>query len=212
VAVVRVGLTGGIGSGKSTVARLLAGHGAAVVDADAIAREVVAPGTPGLVAVLAEFGPAVRAPDGSLDRPALARIVFADADADADADGGALRRLNAIVHPLVAARRAELIGALPPDAVVVEDVPLLAENGLAGGYDLVVVVTAPADLRVERLRADRGMSGAEARARMSAQATDAQRAEIADVLIANDGSPADLAARVDAVWRGRIAPLAAVPD
>jgi dephospho-CoA kinase len=208
VAVVRVGLTGGIGSGKSTVARLLAGHGAAVVDADAIAREVVAPGTPGLVAVLAEFGPAVRAPDGSLDRPALARIVFADADAD----GGALRRLNAIVHPLVAARRAELIGALPPDAVVVEDVPLLAENGLAGGYDLVVVVTAPADLRVERLRADRGMSGAEARARMSAQATDAQRAEIADVLIANDGSPADLAARVDAVWRGRIAPLAAVPD
>jgi dephospho-CoA kinase len=204
VAVVRVGLTGGIGSGKSTVARLLAGHGVAVVDADAIAREVVAPGTPGLAAVLAEFGPAVRAPDGSLDRPALARIVFADADA--------LRRLNAIVHPLVAARRAELIGALPPDAVVVEDVPLLAENGLAGGYDLVVVVTAPADLRVERLRADRGMSAAEARSRMAAQATDAQRAEIADVLIANDGSPADLTARVDAVWRGRIAPLAATPE
>jgi dephospho-CoA kinase len=201
VAVVRVGLTGGIGSGKSAVARLLAEHGAVVVDADAIARAVVAPGTPGLAAVLAEFGAAVRAPDGSLDRPALARIVFSDSDA--------LRRLNAIVHPLVGARRAQLVDAAPPGAVLVDDVPLLAENGLAGGYDLVLVVTAPEQVRVERLRADRGMTQAQARARMAAQATDAQRAEIADVLIANDGSPADLAARVDAVWRDRIAPLAA---
>jgi dephospho-CoA kinase len=206
--VLRVGLTGGIGSGKSAVARLLAGHGAVLVDADLIAREVVAPGTPGLAAVLAEFGPGVRAPDGSLDRAALARIVFADADADADAD--ARGRLNAIVHPLVAARRAELVEAAPAGAVVVDDVPLLVENGLAGGFDLVLVVTAPAQLRVARLRSGRGMAEAEARARMAAQATDAQRAEVADVLIANDGSLADLAARVDAVWRDRIAPLAAV--
>jgi dephospho-CoA kinase len=199
--VVRVGLTGGIGSGKSAVARLLAEHGAVVVDADAIAREVVAPGTPGLAAVLAEFGTGVRAPDGSLDRPALARIVFAD--------GAALGRLNKIVHPLVAARRAELVDAAPPDAVVVDDVPLLAENRLAGAFDLVVVVTAPEAVRVERLRAGRGMTEAAARSRMDAQATDAQRAAIADVLIGNDGSLADLAARVDAVWRDRIAPLAA---
>lgn len=198
----RVGLTGGIGSGKSEVARLLARHGAVVVDADAIAREVVAPGTPGLAAVLAEFGAGVRAPDGSLDRPALARIVFADT--------AALGRLNAIVHPLVADRRAELVAAAPAGAVVVEDVPLLVENGLAGGFDLVLVVTAPERLRIERLRA-RGMADAQARARMAAQATDAQRAAAADVLITNDGSLADLAARVDALWRDRIAPLAAGP-
>jgi dephospho-CoA kinase len=199
--VVRVGLTGGIGSGKSAVAWLLAGHGAVVVDADAIAREVVAPGTPGLAAVLAEFGTGVRAPDGGLDRPALARIVFADRDA--------LRRLNAIVHPLVAARRTELVRAAPPDAVVVDDVPLLAENRLAGAFDLVVVVTAAEDVRVERLRTGRGMTEAEARSRIAAQATDAQRAAIADVLVGNDGSLTDLASRVDAVWRDRIAPLAA---
>jgi dephospho-CoA kinase len=197
--VVRVGLTGGIGAGKSAVARLLAGHGAVVVDADAIAREVVAAGTPGLAAVLAEFGAAVRAPDGGLDRAALARIVFADADA--------LRRLNAIVHPLVAARRAELVDAAPPGAVIVDDIPLLAENRLAGGFDLVLVVTAPEQQRIERLAAGRGMAEAEARSRMAAQATDADRAAVADVLIANDGPLADLAARVDEVWRDRIAPL-----
>jgi dephospho-CoA kinase len=193
-------LTGGIGSGKSAVARLLAGHGAVIVDADAIAREVVEPGTPGLAAVLAEFGAGVRAPDGSLDRPALARIVFADP--------AARRRLNAIVHPLVGARRAELVSAAPPGAVVVDDIPLLAENGLGAGFDLVLVVTAPEPVRVRRLRADRGMTDDEARSRMAAQATDADRAAIADVVIDNSGTPADLAARVDALWRDRIAPLA----
>lgn len=198
--VLHVGLTGGIGAGKSAVARLLAEHGAVVVDADAIAREVVGPGTPGLAAVLAEFGPGVRAPDGGLDRPALAEVVFADADAR--------RRLNAIVHPLIAARRAEIVDAAPPDAVLVDDIPLLVENNLAGGFDLVVVVTAAEQVRIDRLSADRGMTEAQARSRMAAQATDAERAAAADVLISNDGSLADLAARVDAVWRDRIAPLA----
>ncbi len=197
----RVGLTGGIGSGKSAVARLLAGHGAVVVDADAIARAVVGPGTAGLAAVLAEFGPAVRAADGGLDRPALAGIVFADP--------AARQRLNAIVHPLVATRRAELLGAVSADAVVVDDIPLLAENNLADGFDLVLVVTAPEPVRVRRLRADRGMTEEEARARMSAQASDAERAAIADVLIDNAGTPDDLATLVDALWRDRIAPLAA---
>jgi dephospho-CoA kinase len=200
--VLRVGLTGGIGSGKSAVARLLAQHGAVLVDADAIAREVVALGTPGLAAVLAEFGAGVRAAAGGLDRAALARIVFADADAR--------QRLNAIVHPLVGARRAELVASAPPDAVVVEDVPLLAESQLAGGYDLVLVVAAPEAARVERLERGRGMTAAEIRARMAAQATDADRRAIADVVIVNDGSLADLADRVDAVWRDRIAPLAAI--
>lgn len=201
----RVGLTGGIGSGKSAVARRLVGHGAVLVDADAIAREVVAAGTPGLAAVLAEFGPGVRAPDGSLDRPALGRIVFADADADADAR----QRLNAIVHPLIADRRTELVAAAPADAVVVEDIPLLAEGGLAGGFDLVLVVEAPEPVRVERLRRHRGMTPDEAGARMAAQATDADRRAIADVVLVNDGSLADLDDRVDRVWRDRIAPLAA---
>ena len=199
----RVGLTGGIGAGKSAVARLLTEHGAVVVDADAIAREVVGLGTEGLAAVLAEFGPDVRAPDGSLDRPALAKVVFADADARG--------RLNAIVHPLIAARRAELVDAAPPDAVLVDDIPLLVENNLAGEFDLVVVVAATDQVRIDRLVADRGMAEAEVRSRMAAQATDDERAAAADVLISNDGSPADLAAQVDEVWRDRIAPLANRP-
>ena len=128
--VLRIGLTGGIGSGKSTVAALLADHGARVVDADRIAREVVEPGTPGLAAVVAEFGDGVLAADGSLDRAALAGIVFADPAARA--------RLDAVVHPLVRARAAEAVAAAPPDAVVVQDVPLLVETGLAGSFDLVL--------------------------------------------------------------------------
>jgi dephospho-CoA kinase len=197
--VLRVGLTGGIGAGKSAVAALLAGHGAIVVDADKAARDVVAPGTPGLAAVLAEF-PTVRAADGGLDRPALAKIVFSDP--------AARGRLNAIMGPLVAARRAELVDGVPPDAVVVDDIPLLVENNLAPAYDLVLVVTAAEPTRIERLRTARGMTEEEARSRMAAQATDEQRAAVADVLIPNDGSPADLAARVAEIWRGRIAPLA----
>jgi len=198
--VLRVGLTGGIGSGKSAVARRLVEHGAVLVDADAIAREVVAVGTPGLAAVLAEFGVGVRAPGGGLDRPKLAEVVFADQDA--------LRRLNAIVHPLVLARRTELVDAAPPDAVVVEDVPLLVENQLGGAYDLVLVVEAPEAVRVDRLRRDRGMTEAEARSRMAAQASDADRRAVADVVVVNDGSRDELADRVDVVWRDRIAPLA----
>jgi dephospho-CoA kinase len=191
--VLRVGLTGGIGAGKSSVARRLAAHGAVVVDADAIAREVVAPGTPGLAAVLAEFGDGVRAADGGLDRAALARIVFNDADA--------LARLNAIVHPLVGARRAEIVAAAPAGAVVVDDVPLLVETDAARAFDLVLVVAAPEPVRIERLARDRGMSETEARSRITAQATDEQRVAVADVVIDNDATPDALDAEVDRVWR-----------
>lgn len=195
-----IGLTGGIGAGKSAVAALLAERGALVIDADAIAREVVAPGTPGLAAVVAEFGDSVLAPDGSLDRAALAALVFDDDDARA--------RLNAIVHPLVGARALELAAAAEhtdPHAVVVHDVPLLVENGLAGSYDLVLVVEAPTALRLDRLRA-RGVSEQDARARMAAQADDEQRRAAADAVIVNDGTLAELAARVDLFWSRHLAP------
>ena len=154
----RIGLTGGIGSGKSTVSALLAERGAVVVDADRIAREVVEPGTPGLQAVVAEFGTEVLGPDGALDRPALAAVVFADPAARA--------RLDGIVHPLVRARATELVAAAPPDAVVVQDVPLLVETGQAGSYDLVLVVEADPEARVRRL-VGRGLSEEDARARTS---------------------------------------------
>jgi dephospho-CoA kinase len=143
----KVGLTGGVGSGKSTVSALLAEHGAVIIDADAIAREVVEPGTPGYAAVVARFGPGVVADDGSLDRPALAAIVFADEDDRRD--------LNAIVHPLVGERSAEILAKVPDDAIVVFDVPLLVEGGLAAGYDAVVVVEADVATRLARL-AERG--------------------------------------------------------
>ncbi|MFI0740561.1 dephospho-CoA kinase [Streptomyces sp. NPDC021100] len=191
---VKVGLTGGIGAGKSEVSRRLAAHGAVIVDSDRIAREVVEPGTVGLAAIVAEFGPEVLAPDGSLDRPRLGAVVFADA--------GRLAALNAIVHPLVRARSAELEAAAAPDAVVVHDVPLLVENGLAPLYDLVVVVDAREDTRLDRLVRLRGMAPEEARARMAAQATREQRLAAADIVIANDGPVAELEARVDEVWAG----------
>jgi dephospho-CoA kinase len=159
---------------------------------------VVAPGTPGLAAVLAEFGDGVRGADGGLDRPALAKIVFNDK--------AALARLNAIVHPLVGARRSELVAAAPGDAVVVDDVPLLVETNAARAFDLVLVVAAPEAVRIERLVRDRGMAADEARSRIAAQATDEQRAAAADVVIDNDGTPAELDARVDAVWRDTIEP------
>jgi dephospho-CoA kinase len=196
--VIRVGLTGGIGAGKTAVAGLLAGHGAVVIDADALAREVVAPGSPGLARVAAEFGAGVLGLDGGLDRAALAAVVFADRDAR--------ERLNAIVHPLVAARTAELASAAPPGTVIVHDVPLLVEADLAAAYDLVLVVEAPAEARIRRLRESRGMTEEDARARMSAQATDEQRRAVADVVIDNGGDLAELAAAVDRVWRDRIAP------
>jgi len=190
--VIRVGLTGGIGSGKSEVARLLAARGAVVVDADALAREAVAPGSPGLAAVVEEFGPGVLTPDGSLDRAALGRTVFAHSD----------RReaLEQIVHPYVARRSAELIAAAPPDAVVVYDVPLLVEKGLAAGFDLVVVVLAEAEERVRRVSAARGLPAADVRARIATQATDEQRRAVADVVLDNDGDLAALERQVDALW------------
>jgi dephospho-CoA kinase len=189
--VLTVGLTGGIGSGKSEVARLLAARGAVVIDADRLAREVVVAGTPGFAAVVEAFGPGVVAADGSLDRPALAALVFADPVA--------LRRLESIVHPLVGARAAELMAAAPADAVVVHDVPLLVENGLEEGYDVVVVVDADDETRLTRLAA-RGLSGTDARARMAAQASRADRLAAADVVVPNDGSRTDLASAVDALW------------
>jgi dephospho-CoA kinase len=195
----RVGLTGGIGAGKSTVARRLVALGAVLVDADRIARQVVEPGTPGFEAVVAEFGPSVVGRDGSLDRSALGRIVFADES----------RReaLNAIVHPLVGECRDELIAAAPADAVVVEDIPLLVENRLAAGFHLVLVVDAPAEERIRRLIADRGMSEDDARARIRSQADDAARRAAADVFLDNRGSPEEVLSEVDRIWRDRIVPF-----
>ncbi len=194
----QIGLTGGIGSGKSTVAGRFAELGALVIDADAVAREVVEPGTDGLAAVVAEFGEQVLDGSGRLDRPALARVVFGDEDARG--------RLNAILHPRIRARAAELIAAAPAGTVVVQDVPLLVETDQADRYDLVVVVEAPADLRVRRLAEDRGMPAGEVRARMAAQATDEQRRAVADVLLVNDGTTDELRAKVDDLWRSRVSP------
>jgi dephospho-CoA kinase len=194
---VQVGLTGGIGSGKTSVARRFAELGALVVDADALAREVVAGGTPGLAEVVEAFGDRVLTPDGTLDRPALGRTVFGD--------DRALARLNGIIHPLVRRRAAEVVAAAPEGSVVVQDVPLLVETGLAGSFDLVVVVEAPEDVRVARLARDRGMAEDEARSRMAAQASDADRSAVADVVIVNDADLRTLRERVDAVWRDRIA-------
>ncbi|MER6912842.1 dephospho-CoA kinase [Streptomyces sp. NPDC000594] len=187
-----VGLTGGIGAGKSEVSRLLASYGAVVIDADRIAREVVEPGTLGLAAVVDAFGPAILTPEGSLDRPALGAVVFADPER--------LATLNAIVHPLVGARSQELEGAAGPDAIVVHDVPLLTENGLAPRYDLVVVVDADPATQLGRLVELRGMTESEARARMAAQATREQRRAIADLVIDNDGSREELERQVREVW------------
>ncbi|MGY4956445.1 dephospho-CoA kinase [Streptomyces nigrescens] len=189
---VKVGLTGGIGAGKSEVSRLLASYGAVIVDADKIAREVVEPGTPGLAAVVEEFGDGVLAPDGTLDRPKLGGIVFSDPEK--------LKALNAIVHPLVGARSAELEASAGPDAVVVHDVPLLTENGLAPLYDLVVVVDAAPQTQLDRLVRLRGMAEDEAKSRMAAQATREQRLAVADLVIDNDGPLEALEPQVRAVW------------
>ncbi|MGW0760063.1 dephospho-CoA kinase [Streptomyces sp. NPDC002814] len=188
----KVGLTGGIGAGKSEVSRLLVEQGAVLIDADRIAREVVAPGTPGLEAVVEAFGTEVLAADGSLDRPKLGSIVFADPDK--------LAVLNGIVHPLVGARSRELESAAAEDAVVVHDVPLLAENGLAPLYDVVVVVDASPETQLDRLVRLRGMTEQHARARMAAQATREKRLEIADIVIDNDVPLEELQARVREVW------------
>jgi dephospho-CoA kinase len=190
--VLRVGLTGGIGAGKSEVSWRLAAQGAVVIDADLIAREVVEPGTEGLAEVVAAFGPEVLTPDGALDRARLGDIVFADPELRS--------KLNAIVHPRVARRMAELERAAGPGVIVVHDVPLIAENGRAGAYDVVVVVDAPPKIQAERLGRRRGMTREQARARMAAQAGREQRLAIADIVIDNSGSLAELDRQVGDLW------------
>lgn len=193
-----VGLTGGIGSGKSTVARLLERHGAAVIDADQLAREAVEKGGPGFERVVDAFGPSVLTSDGDLDRAALAARIFSDPVQKAT--------LEAIVHPEVARRFGESVDRYrATDRVVVYVTPLLVELGLAPAFDAVIVVTASPHLRVSRVASDRGLSPDEVRRRMAAQATDDQRAEVADVLIDNDGSLAELAPQVDRLWGDLVA-------
>jgi dephospho-CoA kinase len=199
--VLRVGLTGGIGAGKSTVASELASLGAVVVDSDKIAREVVEPGTDGLAAVVEAFGSDVLDADGALDRPALGRIVFNDDEAR--------RRLNGILHPLIGARTGELVAAAPADAVLVHDVPLLVENGMGAAFALVVVVDAPEDVRVERLERTRGMAEDDARSRIRAQATTEARRAAADVWIDNVGSEDEVRAGIRELWKDRLVPFEA---
>lgn len=197
----RVGLTGGIGSGKSTVAGRLAELGAVVVDADLLAREVVAPGSEGLAAVAERFGDDVLDDQGALNRPALGALVFGD--------DGARRDLEAITHPLIARRTAELFAAAPVDSVVVHDVPLLVEKHMGPGYHLVLVVGATQQTRLRRLAATRGMTEADARSRIGAQATDEQRRAAADVWLDNDGPRDALLSQVDRLWYERLVPFEA---
>ncbi len=189
---VRVGLTGGVAAGKSTVSAMLTDLGAVVIDADLLAREVVAPGSEGLAAVVAAFGPGVLTADGELDRPSLGALVFAEPDAR--------RRLEAIVHPLVRARAAELEAGAEPDTVVVHDIPLLVETGQAESFDVVVVVDAPEDVQLRRLVEQRGMTTRDARARIAAQAGRAERLAVATYVIDNTGSYEDLRDRVAEVF------------
>ncbi|WP_298748063.1 dephospho-CoA kinase [uncultured Serinicoccus sp.] len=195
----RVGLSGGIGSGKSTVSAQLASLGAVVVDADAVAREVVGPGTPGLAQIAGRFGPDVIAADGSLDRPALGQVVFGDAQARRD--------LEAITHPLIRRRSQQLFEAAPDDAVVVHDVPLLVELGMGADYALTVIADVPEEERLRRLVELRGMDEQAARSRIRAQADDGQRRAAADVLLDNSGTLDDLRRRVDDLWSARIVPF-----
>jgi dephospho-CoA kinase len=197
--VIVVGLTGGIGSGKSTVAALLAERGAVVVDADAITRELQEPGTAVFEAMVERFGPSIVAPDGSLDRAAVASVVFADAQARKD--------LEAIVHPAVGAEMVRRVQELTgTDAIVVYDVPLLVEAGRRG-FAAVIVVDVDPETAVSRLVAQRGMSAADARARITHQASREERLAAADLVIDNSGSLADLEQQVDEAWRwlGRLA-------
>lgn len=191
----RIGLTGGIAAGKSVAARRFIELGAVLIDADALAREVVAPGTLGLEQVVDAFGPAVLGPDGSLDRAALAARVFDDPEAR--------HRLEALVHPQVrrlAAEREAAAAALDRDAVVVHDIPLLVETGQADAFGMVVVVHAPEELRLHRLVNGRGMPEPEARARLAAQASDDARLAVADVVLDGTGTDQDLRDQVDRLW------------
>jgi dephospho-CoA kinase len=194
---VRVGLTGGIASGKSTVSAILRELGAVVIDADALAREVVAKGTPGLAAVVEEFGPGLLTSDGDLDRPAMGALVFNDESAR--------KRLEAIVHPLVFERIVDLETHAPEGSVIVHDIPLLAESGRAsapdrGGFDAVIVVDAPPDVQVERMVRDRGWTERDALARIAAQATPEDRRAIATYLVENTGSREDLRRQVEKIY------------
>ncbi len=204
----RIGLTGGIGAGKSSVASLLAEHGAVVIDADRLAREAVAPGTPGLEAVVSRFGRSVLSPDGSLDRAALGRVVFADQTARAD--------LNAIVHPEVRRLAAARESAAPADAVIVQVIPLLVETGQSNDFDAVVVVDAPEHVQLARVMGRDGIDAAAAQARLDAQAARDERLAAATHVVDNSDDPEALRFRVDALWHrlvaGETAPGAAIPD
>lgn len=197
----RIGLTGGMGAGKSTVARALVDRGAVLIDSDVIAREVVAPGTEGLAALVEAFGADILAADGGLDRPALAAKAFADDESRA--------RLNGITHPLVGERTAELLAAAAPDAIVVQDIPLLVENGLAPFMNLVLVVDAAVETRLRRLVEFRNVPEADARARIAAQATDEQRRAVADVLLDNNGPAEQVENAVHRLWDERLVPFEA---
>ncbi len=188
----RVGLTGGVASGKSTVARMLADLGAVVIDADELAREVVEKGTPGLDAVVKEFGEQLLGPDGELDRPAMGRVVFSDEQAR--------KRLEAIIHPLVFERIVQLEEQAPEDAVVVHDIPLLAESGRAGTFDAVIVVDAPTAVQLDRMTNDRGWTTNEGESRIAAQASREDRRAIATHVIENTGTREDLRTRVAEVY------------
>jgi dephospho-CoA kinase len=196
-----LGLTGGIAAGKSLLANRFRELGAVVIDADRLARDVVAPGTPGLAAVVERFGQDILLPDGTLDRPQLGALVFSD--------DTARLALNAIVHPLVRAAADSLKLDAGPGTIVVQDIPLLVESGQGANFHFVVVVQAPRDERIARMVRDRGMSEADAVARMAAQASDEERAAAADVVILNDGPPEHAVAELDALWHGRLLPFAA---
>ncbi|TDO50078.1 dephospho-CoA kinase [Kribbella sp. VKM Ac-2527] len=199
----RVGLTGGIGSGKSAVSTRLAARGAVVIDSDVLAREVVAKGTDGLAEVVAAFGEVLTAA-GELDRPAVGRLVFGDE--------AARRKLEAIIHPRVRARAAEIEAAAPDDAVVVHDIPLLVETGQAGEFDLVLVVDVPVEVQVERLAEQRGMTDEEAKSRIASQSSREDRLAVADVVIDNSGSLDELDRRIDEVWSALRARAGHGPD
>lgn len=199
--VIRLGLTGGIGAGKSTVAKTFVDRGAYIIDADKIAREVVAPGSEGLASLVTAFGDDILTADGSLDRPALAAKAFVDDEQRA--------KLNGITHPLIGARTQALLDAAPPDAIVVQDIPLLVENHTAPFFHLVVIVHADEQLRLHRLTTMRGVDEADARARIAAQATDEQRRAVADAWLDNSGTPEDLAAAAAALWDERLLPFEA---
>jgi dephospho-CoA kinase len=197
--VLRIGLSGGIGAGKSTVSSTFSDLGGIVVDGDVISREVVEPGTEGLAQLVEAFGEQILSDDGSLNRPALAAIAFSDE--------AKRQTLNGIVHPLVGRRRSELIAEAGDDAVIVEDIPLLVESGMAPMFPLVIIVDADEDLRVKRLIEHRGFSEEDARARIKAQATEEQRRAVADVWLDNTGSADELVTEARNLWHKRIVPF-----